>query len=187
MVAAKRLYTPREYFSFIDDIFAHFGDMKLMRDKTLVDDAFSERLMLAVTEVNGCRYCSYFHSGQALKAGMSEEEIAAMLGGDKAQVPEEEGVAILFAQHYAESGGSPDAEAVARLYEVYGDDKARAIMSPIRMIMLGNVSGNNFDGLVHRLKGKAFEGSSVWNELGVVLGTVLAIPWSGIKKLIGII
>jgi hypothetical protein len=27
--------------------------------------AFRERLMLAVTVVNGCRYCSYFHARQA--------------------------------------------------------------------------------------------------------------------------
>ena len=187
MVATKRLYTPKEYFSFIDDLFAHFSDIKLMRNKALVDDAFFERLMLAVTEVNGCRYCSYFHTGQALKAGLSEEEVTALLGGDKNDIPEDEAVAILFAQHYAESGGVPDATAVARLYEVYGEEKARAILVPIRMIMLGNVSGNNFDGLVHRLKGQPFEGSSFWNELGVVFGTIGAIPWSGIKKILGLI
>ena len=30
--------------------------------------------MLAVTSVEGCRYCSYFHSKLALKGGISQEE-----------------------------------------------------------------------------------------------------------------
>ena len=37
----------------------------------LVSVQFRERLMLMVTEVNGCRYCSYGHSKAALAAGLS--------------------------------------------------------------------------------------------------------------------
>ncbi|MFC0273464.1 carboxymuconolactone decarboxylase family protein [Metabacillus herbersteinensis] len=31
--------------------------------------------MLAVTEVNGCEFCSYSHTKIALEQGMSQEEI----------------------------------------------------------------------------------------------------------------
>lgn len=35
--------------------------------------------MLAVTQVNGCRYCSYVHARMALQAGLSEQEIRTVL------------------------------------------------------------------------------------------------------------
>ena len=42
---------------------------------------FRERLMLVVTEVNGCRYCSWFHSGSALTAGIPLPELGELLRG----------------------------------------------------------------------------------------------------------
>ena len=56
--------------------------LKKLRDNKLLSPAFKERLMLAVTEVNDCRYCSYFHTRQALKSGVSPEEINRLLSGD---------------------------------------------------------------------------------------------------------
>ena len=53
--------------------------------------------MLAVTSVNGCRYCSYFHTSLALKEGMSADEIQHLLGGEFADAPAAEAVALLFA------------------------------------------------------------------------------------------
>ena len=187
MGEGKRLYSPRFLFRFFDDVFAHLSDMKLMRDPNLLDEAFFERLMLAVTEVNGCRYCSYFHTGEALKAGLSDAEVQGLLSGDQSEAPEEQAVALVFAQHYAEQAGVPDADAMARLIEVYGELRAQAILSAIRVIMIGNVTGNNFDALVHRLKGQKFEDSSLGSELGVLLGVIPAIPWSLGRKLLGII
>ncbi len=52
--------------------------------RELISPAFRERLMLAVTEVNGCRYCSYYHAREALKSGISGAELAALLAG---QIP----------------------------------------------------------------------------------------------------
>jgi AhpD family alkylhydroperoxidase len=43
----------------------------------LVDNDFLKRLQLAVTEVNGCPACSYFHAKMALQQGMSGEEISS--------------------------------------------------------------------------------------------------------------
>ena len=53
-----------------------------MRD--LVSPAFRERLMLVVTEVNGCRYCRTFHASEALKEGITDTELAELLTG---QIP----------------------------------------------------------------------------------------------------
>lgn len=107
--------------------------------------------MLAVTAVNGCRYCSYFHTKQALKSGITAEEISNLLSGDVANCPQDEAVAVIYAQHWAESDAHPDLEAVKRLQQTYGGEKAEAINLMLRMIRMGNLLGNSWDYLIYRI------------------------------------
>lgn len=101
--------------------------------------------MLAVTEVNGCRWCSWFHAREALRAGMPQEEVARLLGGELALAPAEEQPALLYAQHWAEADARPAADARARLVGVYGEHKAIDIELAMRMIRIGNLWGNTLD------------------------------------------
>ena len=71
----------------------------------LVSFPFRERLMLAVTAVNGCRYCTYYHAQEALKAGLPDEELQKLLEGVIDDAPSEELPALLYAQHWAETDG----------------------------------------------------------------------------------
>lgn len=113
---------------------------------------FHERLMMVVTEVNGCRYCSAFHAKEALKSGISNEELKVLLAGEiPADAPLEEVPALVYAQHWAESNAQPDAAAVERLVEVYGQAKADAIHIVLRMIRTGNLSGNLLDFILFKL------------------------------------
>ena len=107
--------------------------------------------MLAVTSVEGCRYCSYFHSKLALKGGVSQGEISKLLSGEVDDCPEDEIIAVLYAQHWAESNACPDKEADERLEETYGPEKAEAINLMLRMIRLGNLLGNTWDYLLYRM------------------------------------
>ena len=107
--------------------------------------------MLAVTAVNGCRYCSWFHTRQALKNGLAEEEIRNLLAGDVANFPPDEAVALVYAQHWAESDAHPDPEAVERLQQTYGPQKTEAIHLILRMIRLANLLGNSWDYLIYRI------------------------------------
>ncbi len=116
-----------------------------------ISPAFRERLMLAVTAVNGCRYCSYFHAGQALKSGISSAELNRMLSGDIADCPEDEAAAVLYAQHWAESDARPDSEAVIRLEQAYGAQKTQAIDSVLQLIRFANLLGNSLDYVIYRL------------------------------------
>ncbi|MEA2086399.1 MAG: carboxymuconolactone decarboxylase family protein, partial [Chloroflexota bacterium] len=65
--------------------------------------------------------------------------------------PGEEGLALIYAQHWAESNAHPDPEAVRKLEETYGIEKAGAIYLVLRMIRLGNLSGNSLDYLLYRI------------------------------------
>lgn len=107
--------------------------------------------MLAVTAVDGCRYCSYFHAKQALKSGVTPEEISQLLSGDVDGCPQEEAVAVIYAQHWAESDAHPSPEALRKLQQTYGVEKTAAIHLMLRMIRLGNLLGNSWDYLLYRI------------------------------------
>jgi len=117
----------------------------------LVSLAFRERLMLAVTAVNDCRYCSYYHAKEALRANLSEAEIRHMQDGIVDLAPAEELPALLYAQHWAESDGRPDPDARQKLVDAYGAEKAEAIEVVLRMIRTGNLLGNTADYILYRL------------------------------------
>jgi AhpD family alkylhydroperoxidase len=118
----------------------------------LISPGFRERLMLVVTQVNGCRYCSHFHAGQALKSGVPSAELHTLLAGQiPAETPPDEYTGLLYAQHWAETEAHPGREAVQRLVETYGEEKAAAIDVILRMIRAGNLLGNTADYLLYRL------------------------------------
>ncbi len=116
-----------------------------------LDAAFRERLMLVVTGVNGCRYCSYAHARQALAEGIAAEEIE-MLGETAFHgSPSEEVPALLYAQHWAEADGEPDPAVRDSVVDRYGEEMVERIEIVLRMIRVGNLMGNTFDYLLHRL------------------------------------
>lgn len=117
----------------------------------LVSFPFRERLMLAVTAVNGCRYCSYYHAKEAIKAGLPEDELQKMLVGVVDDAPAEELPALLYAQHWAETDGHPDAVVRQKQEQTYGPERAQAIDTVLHMIRTGNLLGNTGDYWLSRL------------------------------------
>ena len=117
----------------------------------LVSFAFRERLMLAVTAVNGCRYCSYYHTGEALKAGLPKDELEELLNGIVDGAPVEELPALLYAQHWAEAGGEPETAIRQKVIDTYGPERAQAIETVLHMIRTGNLLGNTGDYWLYRL------------------------------------
>ena len=179
----KRIYSIASFRQALDDIFAHLPDLRAATRSGRVSRAFAERIMLAVTQVNGCRYCRYAHARAALAAGVTEAEIGHLLEGALGKLPAEEVVALTFAQHYAETGGRPDPAAWQRLVDVYGPDTARDIVAYIRMITMGNLLGNTFDALLYRLTLRpTAPGSSFLQEVGVIFGSVVLVPVRFIRR-----
>ncbi len=181
-----RTFTIKTFYRYLDDIISNFGKLRAAGKSKRVSKGFQERIMLAVTQVNGCRYCSYLHTSMALEEGMAEEDIQSMLNGEFDNVPQEESVALFFAEHYAESMGKPDPEAWQRVVDTYGPDIAEDILAYIRAIMVGNVHGISFDVLQQRFKGNPDPNNTVWQELGIALGIVVFIPVILIKNLFGL-
>ena len=147
----KRTYGVREFFVDISFLTKNVRNVRRVMREKRIPNAFRERLMLAVTSVYGCRYCCWAHTREALRSGVEQAEIVRLLAGSVDKCPEEESVALLYAQHWADSDASPEPEAVARLEEAYGAEKAEAINLILRMIRVGNLWGNTWDRFLHRL------------------------------------
>lgn len=179
----KRLTSTKVFYSYLSDLIGNFSAIKSAKSK--LGEQFQNRILLAVTQVNGCRYCSYLHTKHALESGMSEEEIKSLLAGEVGDINDNESVALIFAQHYAEMQAHPDKESVERLFETYGHEKANAIIGIIQGIMAGNIHGISVDLLQSRFKGKADPDSSFLTEFTTAFGIVVFAPYLAIKKLFG--
>jgi AhpD family alkylhydroperoxidase len=121
-----------------------------MRGEAL-DSAFRERLMLVVTGVNGCRYCSYVHAREALAEGISQDEIKSLGERMFEGSPPEQVPALLYAQHWAETDGKPDPAVRERVRQRYGRDALERIEAVLRVIRIGNLMGNTMDYVLYRV------------------------------------
>lgn len=144
--------------------------------RALVDEKLLRRLQLAVTEVNGCPACSYQHAKMALKEGMSNEEISSFLSGGEDYIKPEEGKAILFAQHFAESTGRPEKYAYDRLAHEYGNDEAQVMLAVVQFMLAGNAYGIPYSAFQSRRKGSPFKDSSLGYEVGMLIAGVAVLP-----------
>ena len=147
----KRFYTPRAFVRDLREVLAHLSSFRETARSGRVPRSFAEKIMLAVTHVNGCRYCAYGHARMALRSGVTPQEISQILAGDLGGFAEEEAVALAFAQHWAETEGYPDPDAERRFRAYYGPQVSADILNWMRMIQMGNLMGNTFDALLYRL------------------------------------
>lgn len=177
----KRIYGIRVNYRLLDAFLSNLPDIRKARTNHQISKEFEKRIMLAVTQVNGCSLCSYFHTKEALRMGMEKEQIQKILEGEIGSVPEEETEALIFAQHYADTIGNYDEKAWQRIITIYGKDKANAILAYIRVIMVGNAQGNIFGALKTRLSGKPESNSTFLKEISVILSDIFIIPFLLVK------
>lgn len=115
--------------------------------------AFRERIMLAVTGVNECRYCRFVHTRIGAFVGLSQNEIDAILEGDFSAAPDDERPALEFARRWAERDAETDPSDKAELVERYGRSRAEQIETCCRLIRLGNLTGNTLDSILFKISG----------------------------------
>lgn len=176
LYASPRRISPRQFFAHLVDAFRSIPQLPAAMKGGGISAGFRERIMLAVTEVNGCKYCNYYHTGLALKSGMSRDQVAELLRGNHAACEADETVALNFSQHYADTNGSYDPEAGERLEQCYGKETSRDILALIRMIMIGNHYGIAFEDFIERLRFRGRADSSIARETGILFGILFMIP-----------
>ena len=146
----RRLY--KSFGDFLTDMRTVMSQRENIRGMMRgLDPAFRERLFLAVTQVNGCRYCSYYHAKQALLSGITDEEIRSLGDGLLDCCPQDELTALYYAQHWAETDARPDEEARVRRLETSGAETTFHLDLALRMIRIGNLTGNLLDYILFHL------------------------------------
>jgi AhpD family alkylhydroperoxidase len=153
--------------------------------KPATSRALREKVMLGVTSVNDCRWCSWLHSGIALKHGVDLAELQSLLDrGTFGPVDEREATAVLFAQHFAETLRRPTPAARLALARQFTPWQRMEIMAWIHFIYFANLSGNSADAWLARLRGwEVADGHPLAEALaGLVAAPVLLLGWLGSRN-----
>jgi AhpD family alkylhydroperoxidase len=149
----KRSFTFPTFRKEIQRFYRHRKRMIDTFTSGRLSNAFIERIMMAITAVNGCIYCSYVHSRMALEAGCTEDELEQIMNFNYEGLAKQEVVALTFAQHYAETNRHPSKDAMRKLIAYYGPQKSRDIYHVISGIYFGNLMGNTIDAFESRIHG----------------------------------
>jgi AhpD family alkylhydroperoxidase len=148
----RRIYHSfREFLTDLRTIASRRKEIRSLMRGRVIAPSFRERLMLVVTQVNRCRYCSYAHAREALAKGIPQEEIEALGKAMFESSPPEEVPALLYAQHWAEADGEPETSVRDQVVARYGEQVVEMMELALRMIRAGNLSGNTFDYLLYRI------------------------------------
>jgi len=175
-VYEKRKFTLIEHVPIVYRASIGFLYLKALKKKKAMNFKLKERIMLAVTEVNGCILCSYVHTKLALNGGMSDEEIKELLAGELESVPKEEGLAVLFAKDYAFNKETVDKAFYEKLLERYGVYKAKAILSASEVITMTNSMGIALGLLKETLLFRHVRKSNILNEILIPISTMVLFP-----------
>lgn len=144
----KKRFTARSFLKSLGHFIQNIPRLVRAVRADRVDDQFAEKIMLAVTAVNECRYCTRYHTDMAQETGVDRATIDYILESDiDAAVNETERPALIFAQQYAEANGDPRSEALSELRAAYGSETANDVLAIVRAIYFGNLTGNTFDAL----------------------------------------
>ena len=131
-----------------------------------IDPRTRERVILAVTEVNGCRYCAWIH-------GSWQDFL-----GEGVNRADAEQAVLTYARACAEAGKPVDP---SPLTAQLGSAGVQALRATVAQIEVSNLVGNTVDGLLARLTRKRpFAPLAAAQEAAVVAAAVpVAIPLIG--------
>lgn len=141
----RYFHTPKDFFKEVRKSSYYRKKIKNIDKKNKIQPDFAEKIMLAVTGVNDCVYCSYRHTKTALEKGVKIKEIQDILKCEFGNFPEKESIALLYAQHWTENAGNPDTNARKRMIEFYGEKKTEYIEFYMQMVNMGNIIANTVE------------------------------------------
>ena len=145
--------------------------------------ALREEIMLGVTRVTDCRYCSWVHTGLALANGVDMDNLDMLLGTSLEKSEERDAVAILFGKHFADSRRRPSKAAREKLAQHFSAAERREVYAYIHAIYFANLTGNSVDAVLARLRGRQVEGSAPVQVLAAVVGApAMTLIWLNSRR-----
>jgi len=181
----KRIFTARTFAQELGYLIWRLPQVISLFTSGQAHGHLYEKIVMVVDAVNGCIYCSWLDAKLAMKRGMGDDEIRQMLNLQfHADAPERELLALLFAQHFAETGSRPDPEMTGQLFDFYGKSQASNILLAIRAATFGNLYFNTWGAVLSRFRGEPAENSQLIFELCYfVLNFIIILPFVIMRKL----
>lgn len=114
-----------------------------------------ERVWLAVSGVNHCRYCLFVHGAWARQAGVGDREVEVLEHGRPDPDAQSDEAAVTFMQAWAERDfrGAP-VEVAAWFEDVFPPPMRDKLGAIARLANFSNRTGNTFDALLSRAGGR---------------------------------
>lgn len=138
-----------------------------------------ERVWLAVSGVNHCRYCLFVHGAWARRNGVGDREVDALEHGRPDPDAQGDEAAVTYMQAWAERDfrGAPT-EVTAWFEDVYSQPVREKLVAVARMANFANRTGNTFDALLARVQANPNPDGRLFDEVVVsaaFLGAAAAI------------
>jgi hypothetical protein len=177
----RRIYSDhQEMIGAFRVLWDHPEHLYALRQEGCLPAPLAEKIMLAVTGVNGLRASNDVQARHALEWGLAPQEVESLLRGEITYATADEAPALSFAQHYAARRDEPDPDMVQRLVDTYGPQMARDLITYIRLVTIGNLVGNTLDALLSRILGQPSPESTLRAELSTlgvfIFGAVPLVP-----------
>ena len=146
-----------------------------------LDPALRESVMIAVSEVNACRWCSYAHQTWGREVGLDEADVARLADGEVALSDSRQAAAVAYAQERAEAAFAPVPEhLIVRLRTVFDEQDADRVEVVARLMHQANMAGNSVDALLARWQGHPPHHSRLVDDLVIggfgLLAILVAVP-----------
>lgn len=149
-----------------------------------LSDDLREQIIVAVAQVNACNMCKHAHTRMALRAGVTDAELAALEAMDERVFDRRTWLAIAHARERTQAGFAPIAshEEHAEVVKLLGEQTVRDIEHVARVMTVANRIANTLNALSDRRRGYPIPGSRLGDELvisllffpGAWLGTLVA-------------
>jgi AhpD family alkylhydroperoxidase len=162
----KRTITARQLVASTASLAPELGTMYRIWLKHEIDPGFREELMVAVSRLNDCRYCTWGHHEWAHISGVSDEELAHLEQWDPSGFDRRKWLAITYVRALvtAEFKRTP-AELRREMKAHYSPRKIREIELIARVMDIANRGSNTWDAMLSRLRGTPAADSRILDEL----------------------
>lgn len=148
----KRTYSLADLGRHVGVLASHGSDLAAIY-RGRVDPALREQLMLAVAQVNGCKYCTFVHTHWAQLEGVPDEELALLEGLEVADFDRDRWLALSYARALADADFAPQPDFGDEIASRSGSQARDDIELIARSMTLANLLANTLDAFVSRLRG----------------------------------
>jgi AhpD family alkylhydroperoxidase len=173
----KRTITAREFAEALASIAANTPTMYKIWVKHDLDPGFREQLMLAVAQLNGCKYCSWAHHEWASIDGVPEAELAQIEQMDPASFDRRKWLAISYVRELVSARFAPvSADLEKKMHQQYSEREIAEIVLVAKVMDAANLGANTFDAMRWRLRGTPVNGSRLFDEIMLSAAFFCIVP-----------